>query len=461
MLLSEVAPVIACRFIPEPTLTRSLALWIARTFAQGFSTSQRSHKIREEIAKLQTIELDEDDGEDSDGPMGYRLCVGCKVWHGEDQSFESECDRCEDCCRDAGHAICCARRCGEHTDSPCSDCGRCSGCCECIRCDRCSEVVDRTCEDCYQCDDCCSCSRSDDESIPGGTRMHAATSRKLFDCTRLAGAEVEYNESKSFEYIREWADTWRASVHSDGSCGWECVTAPAAGDALVRQVTGLCKALSEADAETDHRCGVHVHVDARDFRWEDIYRLMRVYAHVEPVMYMLGGQRRLDEHYCTPCGKRFEDALMSSDRKEAVMRLILKPEYVSTTMREYRKKTCRRPHKKASGRYVGLNLAPWLAGRAAHSPARDTTVEFRMHREYTFRPERLIGWVKLCTRIVDWTAKASDRDVRELPKSAMRSLAVMAPDLREWLTQRAQEYRQAVKVGSRRIHYHPEDGYWT
>jgi hypothetical protein len=214
-------------------------------------------------------------------------------------------------------------------------------------------------------------------------------------------------------------------------------------------VKELGAAFIKANATADEKCGVHVHVDARDLRWEDIYRLVKVYAHVEPLLYLLAGQHRVANQYCAPTGKKYADALMALDRKDRVLG-------VAYDTSSGRMRSRSKPGKKDGGRYKGLNICPWLAGRrrdryrreTAPEIKRDTTVEFRLHRN-TLDPSRLIGWATLLARLVSWVSTASHRDAEMLPKSPLRALCAIAPESKAWILKRVKEWREATSIGRR------------
>lgn len=297
-------------------------------------------------------------------------------------------------------------------------------------------------ERCGECEEelgSCTCSDdgSDDETKTGAPWRDGKA--------RLVGVELEYNDSDPYERapIDSFLRTWRAGDHYDGSCGREVVTAPIAGKHVDACLTALGRALADAGVKANESCGVHVHVDASDLLWADMFRLLHVYAKVEPVLYMLAGQHRVKNTYCIPTGEQYRAALSSVDRKGSV----LSAAFNRTEGRKYVRE--KPPTKKDGGRYKGLNICPWLAGRHANRRGKskvvkkDTTVEFRLHRN-TLDTRRVAEWAKLCERIVSWCATASDAEARALPKSALRALMVIAPDSKAWLMQRLRVWRKAT-----------------
>jgi len=248
------------------------------------------------------------------------------------------------------------------------------------------------------------------------------------------------------------------------------VTAPIAGDHIADCLKDLGDTFAATNAEADNRCGIHVHVDCRDLKWADMYRLLWVYGKVEPLMYLLAGQHRAKvdrdrTSYCKPVGKEFLESLSEVDRKGAVLAVALGR---GQSEEAARKALMRGIHKKDGGRYRGLNIIPWLAGRAypekkitkdrktgkittTLTPKSDSTVEFRMHRN-TLLADRVVGWAQLCAKLVDWCANATDKEAQNLPKSALRALCeVIAPECAPWILRRVQEWRKATKVSPRTL----------
>lgn len=379
----------------------------------------------------------------------YVWCAICEFMVGLEQDTHSHCESCS---------------------LPCShimdECGKCEYCCEdsCFICSDCENHYDLNhnehlqCEDCQVCHNCCNCNNEDDTFQPlptYGKELLAVTKKDRinFDCIRLAGVEWEYNYVDSTKLLEVWKKRWGGSIHHDGSCGEEAVTPPMAGDYIYKVISELGEAFKN-NAQIDNRCSVHVHVDARDYSWHDMFKLLKVYSKVEPVLYLLAGQQRLENIYCVPVGKDFTNILNSNttiypDTKGAVMALALG----ATSSNNARELQRQKPGKRTEGRRRGLNINPWLAARRTKSP--DATVEFRMHRN-TSDATRIIGWTKLCVRLVDWVAKSSQKEIDSLPNSPLRSLCqVIAPDCSKWILSRIKDWREVTKFASRyrrRIH---------
>lgn len=396
-------------------------------------------------------------------PESLARCASCR----EDvaRSELAACGTCSGCHED--HYFC--RGCEACSRDTCGECNQCEACCGCNFCASCSNLVhDDGC--CGYCSDHCECETDDDDAgsmrsvREGTTPAHLAVTQVLygksgqpytkinrhhvrdFTCTRMIGVEWEFNNACD---LSDWTGTWRGGIHSDGSCGWEAVTPPIAGDNIAKCLGSLGEAFTREQTTSDDKCGIHVHVDAKDLSWHDMYRLLWVYGRLETFLYLLAGQQRASNRYCAPCGSRYRDALAGVDRKGQVLAVSLESHDSGPTPKTVmaRKRARDGIDKKDGGRYKGLNIVPWLAGHKAKRP--DTTVEFRMHRN-TMNPDRVIGWAQLLARLVEWCATHTDADAQALPKSPLRALAtIIAPDCAGWIIHRIREWRKSTAFRKR------------
>ena len=301
-----------------------------------------------------------------------------------------------------------------HGRSSCRGCNGCRAHCSAIR----------SCGECEYCGACCQ--HSGDRSVRGiVSTMHKQRG------SRMAGLEVEYNRSKKFQSIKDWCKRWGSSVHSDGSCGWECVTSPAAGKKLTNQVADLAKSLGAAEATCNFKCGLHVHVDARDMTPGKIRNLCYLYGIVEPAMYAIGGEARAGVSYCKPNGEKLMKAAMNAKGwTVAIYKAIFTMDNsADQAVRDFVKHNT---DKKFGTRYVGLNLCPWVAGLLGKKP--DTTVEFRLHNG-TLDGKELIGWAQLCVDLVEYAKTHKFDELRD------SSLAAIGPvDALRTISPRSLEY---------------------
>jgi hypothetical protein len=432
------------------------------------------------------------------------FCTYAMVERGEGEARGSHhrdgCANCGECCRVKGHQHC--PSCDAHMERGCRYCGKCAACCACVLCTVAGCQYMQECEDCKKCYEHCTCVAVA-SSDPTGKIYPAGkpSERRQFDSERLSGIEWEYNRAADTRAMDHWCKKWRGHIHRDDSCGFEAVSAPVAGDYMVRCITSLGKVLTRATI--DDRCSIHTHVDAKDLQWTDMFRFLDLYARVEPILYMIAGQERLDNRYAVPIGKEYAVALKRVDRKDAIMAVAFCPlerdgrKHTVTTMPDHgrnsqREKPGRRADNHQYCRRKGLNILPWLAGRGprpqtpinapvkagdtleklAHrhgvsvaalmrwnkvkpggklgktivinkrTLAPDTTVEFRIHPN-THDPIRVINWVKMVNQLVEWAATKTDKDLESLPKSPLRILCEhVVPECAPWIMARVKEWRK-------------------
>lgn len=410
-------------------------------------------RTEEELTALKAyVSANIDEGEEIVASCEYNWCSRCGHMVGYEDHyhcnnrrcnavFDSEsddrysCGYCENCCE---CFIC--DRCSEHTDSGCHHCDRCSDCCNCSFCQSCdNNTVD--CYDCDCCDGCCECNGIIDDINECGSAIKASRETlKHFNSTRLAGVEWEYNSitDRGVNLLSGWKEDWDGRIHKDGSCGYEAVTPPMAGDNIANCLSDLGKALGYADA--DSSCGIHVHVDARDVSWQEMYKILHVYSKYEAFLYMLAGDWRIKNTYCKPCGTEYLSALGNTDRKLSIIGVAINSS--NDGVRDRMKHSG--ISKKDCGRYRSLNIMPWLAGRRKGKS--DTTIEFRLHGN-SLDSSKVIGWTQLCVRLIDWCVKASWSEINDLPKSALAGfIKVISPDLKNYILKSVNEYKNSTST---------------
>jgi hypothetical protein len=208
------------------------------------------------------------------------------------------------------------------------------------------------------------------------------------------------------------------------SSGFEINSAPAFGDAFIRQIVEICAALNSEGAKVTEACGYHVHVDARDLSYLDVQRVIRLYAKIESALFSIVPPSRRTSHYCSPCGERYLNAVntgrIPDDKK------IEYATYGSTCADH-----CKRS-KYHESRYAALNLHSWFFRG---------TLECRMAAG-TAREDKVICWALLWANIIDWSKAHTDKDIEALPHDAWECLLSVAPtaEVREWLLDRRAKF---------------------
>lgn len=229
--------------------------------------------------------------------------------------------------------------------------------------------------------------------------------KRINKSTRFISSEIEIASIKTNKkLVEDVIKKWDGSIVYDGTLskmtGFEINTSPAAGDMYVRQVTNICNALKKASAKIDNACGLHVHIDARDFNFCDIARLIKVYSLIEPTLFAMVPNNRRNSEYSIKCGDRLDKPvnltkLSYIDLKEKLITAVYGvPDSIS-----YR--TSKRGAGEGTGRYYALNLHSWFFRG---------TVECRLF-DGSLNKDDIINWGMLWARILDFVLFAKDSDI--------------------------------------------------
>lgn len=353
-------------------------------------------------------------------------CTHCSCFVPNAQGLQGYCSSCitsGDCeCSDACD-------CGVCNPHPCGCCdepdGACSSCC------------DHYCCDTYEPDNYRYPDDPEGENSPTRVRLPRdsffhqydltfytpkKTQLKKVPSTRYAAVEIEVAGAKDHSGTRSATEKWNCSVVHDGSLpegGFEINTSPAAGDLLYDQITQLCAGLKRDQAYVTRSCGLHAHVDARDFSYYDIRNLVAIYAAIEPLIFRLIAPSRHGNDYALPCGEVYKRMIAKGIKppkrlKEDTIQAVygkngLKQQRVFDKKRN---KPVEGPmlyasykeHQRSGNRYFALNLHSWF---------HRGTIEFRMHHGTT-NAEKILGWLALWTDILDFTNRTTQKRLTRL-----------------------------------------------
>lgn len=352
-----------------------------------------------------------------------RECCGCEHCERCGKPVESTCSCCNKCDGCCPCATC--ESCSEPVEHVCSSCDRCEGCCSCYHCAGCDDDApsDEWCSSCDRCDDCCSCNSGDKvERFTCDLKFHPAklTERKFNPSPRFISVEIEVAEVNRDEGVSSTVREWRGSIVEDGSLpssGFEINTAPASGDVYVRQINEVCRALAASGAQITRACGLHVHVDARDFDFYAVRRLVRLYAKIEPALFKMVPPSRRTSRYCMPCGGDYAAAV---EKGRVAYKDVKKSVHVAVYKQEPdRGIKAKKANKYDGARYAALNLHSWFVRG---------TIECRMFSG-SVSAEKIIAWGMLWARILDYVASrtdeevAADVDTRNMPKTLLKKVA--------------------------------------
>lgn len=168
-------------------------------------------------------------------------------------------------------------------------------------------------------------------------------------------------------------------VKTDASCGYE-VASPALvmdADAECAELKAACDGIAALNPRVSRACGLHVHVEVRDFTWRDLRALITLWSKYEPFFFSLQPASRRDNRYCEALRKSewaAQDRMQFATVKRGLEGRELGLQQIQQTY----------------GKYSSLNLNYfWTRG----------TVEFRLGAG-TVQYEKIQRWVQLLLALV-------------------------------------------------------------
>lgn len=206
-------------------------------------------------------------------------------------------------------AICAV--CGQGNASLC-------GCCACPACSLCEETVSasRYCTSCARCSLCCT-SHAKLVNHLGGQKYkpfvwHGKGQPVFWPSygpRRYVGIEWEVASATAPKVLAEFAETWEMQIMEESSIpkGAELCSQPARGLAFRKLMRDWETTADKAGADCTEQCGLHVHVDARDYTYADIVRLLALWALIEPWMFGRIEAFRRTTKYAVPIASKLGD----------------------------------------------------------------------------------------------------------------------------------------------------------
>ena len=338
-------------------------------------------------------------------------------------------DVCPACTRTIANGDCecfACLSCGTRGDAGiCSSCGRCEGrCCRCFVCNYCATRMiagtNNVCRNCGRCTRCCTCERPQArvaerqkirviEFFPNKLIFHNASKKqfKKNPSHRHISVELEFSDAKRNAGLTDIINKWSGSVVKDGSLphdtGFEINCSPATGDLFIEQVVELCKKLKDSEAIANEMCGYHVHVDAQDFRYHEIRRLIFLYSSIEDAIFNIVPTHRRNNKYCPKCAQNYLTQVKEGkDCKGSICEIV----YGQSGPAAKNIKT-HRNNKYWERRRSALNLHSWMYRG---------TVECRLAAG-SANPNKIIPWAMLWAHIIDFVYKKTETDIRKLCSS--------------------------------------------
>jgi len=240
---------------------------------------------------------------------------------------------------------------------------------------------------------------------------------------RYVAVEIEIASYTGASALNKALDVWNCAVVHDGSMqtdrGFEINTSPACGKALIDQIRDITTGLGKAEAKLNNRCSIHTHVDCRDFGYQDLQKLIKIYAQVEEALFACVTPSRYNNEYCMPCGLQYYELLKGNTKgdtkslKTALISSVYGPEAfkleANGTPRFYR---TRRDHygrvadlgARNPKRYSALNL---------HSFFLRGTIESRIHHG-SIDFDEICQWARFQADFFDSIYRSSESRLRKL-----------------------------------------------
>lgn len=323
--------------------------------------------------------------------------------------------------RNGGDYIC--ESCYENDYATCDICGHVVRACDTYSCEECRNVV---------CDHCSCCDGGNSEySFFRSRSMYIPNDYEKFTrgdyliSARPVGCEIETEIESEGHNIAEYIPEING-LSGDGSLdhGVEIITPPLCGKVFENNIIEIEKACHSIELNARQSCGLHIHLDANDFRNDDkkIKHVLQTYYLIEQVLYGMLPASRTRGTYARPLAQRFtlddiksrEDLdliwyidkakktskgwLSTSEQGNVISTGSIKPKKM--TKKEMRiefdsELSVRKRNKMDGSRYHGLNV---------HSIFYRGTVEIR-HHSGTTSAKKIFMWVKINQAIIDYATK--------------------------------------------------------
>jgi hypothetical protein len=117
--------------------------------------------------------------------------------------------------------------------------------------------------------------------------------------TPRVGIELEYEGVKV--PIQGLTPLWWTDIdHSLRTGGVEIISKPLRRNQIADEVATAVKVAKMAGAKVTPRCGLHVHVNATQLTWSNLYKFVVYYTLMEPQIFADMAPGRENSHFCVP-----------------------------------------------------------------------------------------------------------------------------------------------------------------
>lgn len=216
---------------------------------------------------------------------------------------------------------------------------------------------------------------------------------------RFVGVEIEVEKGKPFGLNVLLPEA--IGISHDGSLdkgGIEIQTPPASLEALETIITETCQTLKSRDWKSTVKCGLHIHLDATDFKnnHEKVIHVIKTFYAIEDMIFSILPPSRWVSKYCQRLSK---DYLYNSFNSRA------KSDVAWYKEENARLLEGRKSRKYDKARYYGINI---------HSLFYNGTLELRYHSG-TVNEKKILYWTAFALNVLDYALnKYDDKIIKKL-----------------------------------------------
>lgn len=338
-------------------------------------------------------------------PRDNGILTASDTWYCNDCAdnhtfFCEDCENTFDLANEEAQSVCGGDRvvCGECRDNNytlCDGCGEYQQNDYVHYCERCDEQY---CERCNH--DCGGGSFREVTSSP----LYGTNKGKYLIIKRLVGTEIEAEKGELCDLSEDLDD--KCGIVEDGSLdstGIEVLTPPASLNEAEKIIKDACKSLKRAGFDGTKNCGLHVHIDARDFKNNSakLARVLRTVYAVEDLLLSMMPSSRWDNHFCL----RLSHQYSFNDFGKNMKLEMFESKWYKTISKSDIDCYKTQKHDGKGTRYCGLNL---------HSTMYRGTIEFRYHSG-TVEHQKILKWIYLLLKIINYATKRyEDKEIVSL-----------------------------------------------
>lgn len=175
-------------------------------------------------------------------------------------------------------------------------------------------------------------------------------------------------------------------VKEDSSCGWEVASYKCKGIADLLNIAKVAQAIKDHGGVINVRCGLHIHVEVKDFSPEQIATLVAYWMKIEPVIKEALPPHRLSNKYCQLLREHYSQYANKSDLSSKEFWDTIRPDSYGDARRR-----------------VALNIVNYTRAYDYGDNSRKT-VELRLP-EGTLSAYEVKNWVRFFVRFVSFCRK--------------------------------------------------------